>query len=260
MVTRIIIALCAICLSGQVAYGATFGNTSNLAGSATIEGTIRGQIFTMPEDGIATSMTTFITTTTAAKLVRMIIYKASDTSFVATTEMRIIPTGTDVEETFNFNYTVNLTGGVDYLLCAWGQEGAGAMSISVNLLAGTGDSRVDLEGLTSFPPDPTIPTGHNASENSIYCTYTAGAQLTLGNTAIQSATADMKSRPNGGVFTTPATSISVSSVTPHVALQSAAGEEDTIQCAIYKKSDLSLVDTTYQIKFDGDTAVSGAIR
>lgn len=269
LVRGIIIALCAmlLALAGGVASGATFGNTSNLSGSATIESTIRGQIFTMPEDGVATSITAYLTTTTAAKRARCMIYKASDTSLVAVTEQRIIAIGTDVAETFNFNYTVNLTSGVDYILCAWSEAAGGVLTLSVDLFAGTGDSRVDTEGLTSYPPDPMIPTGHNASENSIYCTYTPGSQLTFGRTDIGTASTSIigslasgGGAINGGIFTTPASAVSVSGVTPHIGLQNTGSEIDTVQCAIYKQSDLSLVDTTYKILFYADTAVSGAIR
>lgn len=153
----------------------TFGYTT-IGGtlSNTIENHIGGSVFTIPENGIANSITAYIEVTITTHEAKCGIYKHSDLSFVGGTEEKTIAIGTGWE-TFGFTSKPRLLAGVEYILVAWSETGGGVCIVAHD----TGDTDQGHRKASNYNgfPDPLVTPTHGTQKFSIYCTYSYCGKL-----------------------------------------------------------------------------------
>jgi len=164
---------------------ADFGNKRDVVARpplAAVEGTIRGSIFTIPQDGVGESISGWIWVTDEPTRYKCAIYRASDLRLIGVTEQRTI-SRTDggvwgVWATFNFSEPKPfLYAGTAYILVAWAES----VAYSAAYLAydpgpgipGREQGRYQLMAYDGFP-DPLSP-GVEDTISLIYCTYTPTA-------------------------------------------------------------------------------------
>lgn len=236
--------LCACLLSGQ-AYGATFGNATGTSTSSsnTYENNITGEVFTLSEDGLATSMTASLTCTSANKSVRCLIFRAADTFLVAMTEQKTVTVGTSGEVTFNFvtwdgaTRYVRLYAG-DYRLCVWGSSAAGFGLVKDD--GGTGSTFLVQSATYSVAStvSPMVSSTVTASSPTmhIFCTYTPTSSFSMfGDTTIGSTTSTTEDVIQMGLYTSPASSVIVDSAAAWIDFgsHSATSSTRTFKMALY---------------------------
>lgn len=142
---------------------------------------IRGSVFTITEDGTATSITAYIKFTTgfaSDAYFKCAIYLHSDLSLVGTTDENYYSAAFGPSwETFTFSTEPDLTADIEYILVAWGNRGGSQGSSGLYYDAGNVDQGHEDSATYGTWPNPLVPT-HNDNKYSIYCTYTTNTAPT----------------------------------------------------------------------------------
>jgi hypothetical protein len=175
----------------------TFGLTdeTTTSGLATIEGAIRGGIFTMgATGGTADSISVYIVITGSASTtfnLKCAIYKASDLSLVGQTDEMSNIDGTEADQwrTLTFSSPPPLEASTEYLLVAWASAVA---VVSVQIRVDTSGGATKYHARTGITYDGNFPDPSGTTELDtdtdipIYCTYTetTGVVRLLGSTGV----------------------------------------------------------------------------
>jgi hypothetical protein len=154
----------------------SFGYETIGGSSTSIEGGIRGSMFTLTEIGTADSITAAISVTTASHHVKCAIYKHSDLSLVNYTEDKLVEPQSVAWVTFNFGTPkATLAASTEYILVAW----AAAVSGDCSLYRSSGDTDQGHYEVRTFDGFPTTLTvTHTAYKYSIFCNYSSTADTT----------------------------------------------------------------------------------
>ena len=168
--------------SSGVRIDPTFGYTS-MGGSTTlsIENTIRGQRFVMPEDGTGVSVSLGSTLDNLGRTYKMNVYDnaTGDTdgggSPITDGETGVgTPTTTGkIWRTLAFTTPPALTSGVSYRILTWGSSGTGFHIIAHDASGGSSSNYVDAATFGTWP-NPLVAAQSTTVNYSIYVTYTAG--------------------------------------------------------------------------------------
>lgn len=184
--------------------------TSHVLGSQVIntgalqllQNNVVGSVFTMPVSSVITNMTVDLLFYDDLLFTgKCAIYWHGNLSLIAaTTERNITAYGYSSSGWYTFDFTVplNLQGGTEYVLAAWGSAN---VSNSVYIAKGEGGTinqgHVDAEAYAASFPDPLVPT-HNGICYPIYTVYADNTVVTS-NPAIGAEVT-----VNGSAYSTPA--------------------------------------------------------
>lgn len=149
---------------------ANFGDT-NLGGEDLIvtDNRIAGGLFTLPQDGDATSITAALNNPTNTRNAKCAIYNSSLAFVAETEEKNLSVNASEHHETFNFTSPVSLVAG-DYILALWSDNIlAGSCSLFMEI-EDTGINKFQTATYGTFPSLLAPTTGTQLTH--IYCTYT----------------------------------------------------------------------------------------
>jgi len=133
---------------------------------------IAGSVFTIPEDGIAESITVALKTGVAhSQYAQCAIYRHSDLKKIAVTQDVFIDLTTRFQW-FTFPFAApkpTLTANTEYILVVWAEYATRTVYLAYD--AGLTNQGHTQNGLVyNFWPDPLNPV-HDNAKYSIYCTY-----------------------------------------------------------------------------------------
>ena len=151
----------------------TFGSSEDDwegGGFYPIEDCIVGTVFTLTENGKATSITAYISKSVSLFTAQCMIYRHSDLALIGETGHGIISqTG---YKTFTFDTPITLVADTDYVLVAWSDSQDGLCSLygSANDYPNRGHTQ-SITFDVGNAPNPMVLTEHQAKIYTIYCTY-----------------------------------------------------------------------------------------
>jgi|GEM_PF-3126686 len=155
--------------AGEFLLDPTFGHVSAGSLTASIENTIRGSLFKISENGIASSISAYLANTTSAKNMKAAIYRHSDLALVGQTQQQSVAIGTGWRTFVFADPKPVLTAGQEYILAVWSYSATG--SANLYYVAGTSNQGHHRSVTYGNWPNPATLT-HNTNKYSIYCTYT----------------------------------------------------------------------------------------
>jgi hypothetical protein len=146
----------------------TFGFTSVGSSVQSIEDTIRGSLFNVPNSGQAQSISVYLDLSYASnRRVKAAIY-SEDHDFISETEEKII--SSSGWYTFNFaDPKPMLTANTNYILVAWSNSGTGSVSLRYNYGSSYQGHYRTNQYYGSWPG--SIYFSHDTNSYSIYCNY-----------------------------------------------------------------------------------------
>ena len=152
----------------------TLGLTSIGTSTASIEDTIRGSLFNIPNSGRVEKISVYIELSgTSNRIIKTAIYSEAH-GFIAETEQRTIPsTGW-----YNFSFADPkpiLTANTNYILVAWSDSGSGNVFLHYNSGSSNQGHRSN-QNYGNWPSSPTF--NHDTNRYSIYCTYSPADKFT----------------------------------------------------------------------------------
>src|SRR3972149_7043271 len=178
-------------------FGDTFGDTSTSASTVTVEGNIRGHIFTGAA-GTGVSTSAYVRTTTADKLMKGGLYDEVDPNSNLITnggtgENTVVTNGAHWEA-FAFSSAPALSA-TSYRIIIWGASGTGTGVVYYD-----SGSRVRDNTTVTYGTYPTnVDWGQVINQNlSLYCTYTPSAnpEITVSPTSYGFGIVDVSSTSN----------------------------------------------------------------
>jgi hypothetical protein len=145
---------------------------------------IEGSVYSTIENGVASTITTWIKNEDATYSVhaKCAIYLHSNLSLVAATEELSISPSYNDWKTFNFPSPPNLLAHTDYVLVAWASTPTSSLKyvwIYASSTVATDSEHWQSIAYDGFP-NPLVPT-HGSWNCSIYCTYTTALPPTYSN-------------------------------------------------------------------------------
>lgn len=145
----------------------TLGLTSIGATTASIENTIRGSSFNIPDSGRVENISVYIELSGASnRIIKTAIYSEAH-SFIAETEQKTVPsTGW-----YNFSFANPkpiLTANTNYILVAWSDSGTGNVLLHYNL-GSSNQGHISNRSYGNWPS--SVSFNHDTNKYSIYCTY-----------------------------------------------------------------------------------------
>jgi len=172
-----IVALILMFYTPSLVWADGFGADNEGASSFSIEDEIWANRSSPEFSGRLDSIKAWLTVTTEAHLVKLAVYKWSDTSFVDSTEIIDVPTG-EGWVYFQFVNNASITEGTEYALAVVAEATAGYCKIDVDLNIGSHAVQSDFTYGVWPTPKWTTVSGIGNMEFSIYCFYTAvGGQV-----------------------------------------------------------------------------------
>ena len=168
----IIVAMLLMLYSPSLVWADGFGYDGEGALSTTIEDAIFANISSPTNSGTLDSIKAWLEVTTQAHLVKLAVYKWSDTSFVDSTEIIDVPTG-EGWVYFDFVNNASITADTEYALSVVSEATAG--DCKIDLYSSGGSAAAQNPFTYGVWPTPKW-TGVNWTDVykfSIYCFYTA---------------------------------------------------------------------------------------
>jgi hypothetical protein len=156
-------------------YGSAFAGSANFGyatqgGSTSALDVISGSRFTIPQAGLANSMSAYLSSTTAFKA-KAAIYSSDGSTLIGTTEEKVF-NNANGWVTFNFVSPPILAASTDYVLVVWSN------SSNVNIYRYTGTAQ-RFQATGTYPTWPTSVANQDSQRTySIYCTYSPATQYT----------------------------------------------------------------------------------
>jgi hypothetical protein len=227
----------------------TFGNTAtggNTQAIATLTNEIiRGSKFNITKSGRAKSITAALYSVgNSQQRAKCAIYFSSNLSLVASTQEVNISTLDYTVKWFTFNFSVpypTLTANTEYVLCAWADYNTTSVWLSYTS-GSTSQGCYQFVDYGSWP-DPLSPA-YNDYQYSVYCSFEPFVQHSFGYLASGGYLEDLENTIRGVIATINETG-TADSVTVRLT-DYGSGWVGNVSCAIYKRSDLSLVASTQE--------------
>lgn len=218
----------------------------------------------MSEDGIATRMVAYIARGGAANHnVKCAIYEYdSGGNHVLVAETLVVVCGALAWYQFEFPSFVQLLNGVEYILCAIGDDGAsGTINLRYTASSGSGISKA-----ATYPtfPDPLSSVTGDSNLYAIFCHYIPGSAtgLHFGNETVESTTTTIESTINGGIETMGGVDGVANAIVAYIQFAGFTGTDAiSIKCALYTSgADPALIAESDELVIDPYNSHAGIIN